>query len=91
MNEVVIMTLSERKELIDTLAIIYISEKENSRVWGREQSSGYYIALGKLQGACMAFRLDFTETEKCLVVTTRSERNIVTKIDFEPRIYKEGE
>jgi len=74
------MTTSERKELIDTLATIYIAEKRNSQVYGRDESRGYYIALGKLQGACMALNLNFSETEDGLLVFTNGQKKIVTII-----------
>jgi len=74
------MTISERKELMDTLATIYITEKRNSQVYEREESRGYYIALGKLQGACMALNLDFHETNKGLAIFTRSRRKIIVNI-----------
>lgn len=76
------MTIFERKEFMDSLVTIYIAEKENSQVQGREESSGYYIALGRLQGACMALKLDFDETEDGLTIFTGSRRKIVTKIDL---------
>ena len=79
------MTTSERDELIYSLAIDYIAEKENCQVFLREKSSGYYIALGKLSGACMVLNLDFTESEDDLTVFTNIQRKIVIKIEKENR------
>jgi len=75
------MKTSERKEFMDALATNYISEKVNSQVHGREQSREYYIALGKLSGACMALKLDYTETDKDLTIFTIERRNFITKVN----------
>lgn len=74
------MTTSERKELIEALAQIYLCEKANNKVYQRESSQGYSIALGKLQGACMALKLDFEETKDSLSVFTRGKKKIITKV-----------
>lgn len=77
------MTASEKKELVDTLAQNYISEKENDKVWQREKSSGHLLSLGKLLGVCTAFQFDVEETNKTLTIFTRSKRKIITKIILE--------
>ncbi|WP_232698616.1 hypothetical protein [Brevibacillus daliensis] len=76
------MTSSERKVLLDALALNYLIEKENSRVWQREKSSSYSKAQGELQGACMALNLDFEEQDGTLTIYTRNRRKIVAKVDL---------
>lgn len=70
-----------RKELLNALAFNYLREKENNMVFDRENSQGYLIALGKLQGACMALNLDFEETDKGITIVTQNRRKIVTSIE----------
>lgn len=74
------MNKRERKELMDALATNYLCEKRNNHVWQRENSVGYSIAFGKLQGACMALNLEFEENEKGVFVLTRNRRNVITTI-----------
>ena len=71
----------DRKELLEALALNYIVTKENNIVFEREDSNSYAIALGKLQGACMALNLDFEETERDLTIVTQSRRKVIAKID----------
>lgn len=64
------MNVRDRTEIIQTLAITYLREKEDSKVWQRDDSRGCLLALGKLQGACIALGLDFEELETGIVVFT---------------------
>lgn len=77
------MTASERKELIYTLALNYLLEKENKKVWQREDNIGFTMARGKLTGACMAFELDYEEAENSLTIFTRGKKKVVTKVIIE--------
>jgi hypothetical protein len=75
------MKARERKELLDALAMNYLGEKRNNQVFGRENSQGYSIALGKLLGACMALNLDFEENDKGINIITQGRRKVVTTIE----------
>jgi predicted hydrocarbon binding protein len=77
------MSELERKELLDILIQKYIDEKNYNKVWQREESTGLTLALGKLLGACMAFKYDFEETENFLTIFTRNKRKIILKIKKE--------
>ncbi|MCT8978288.1 hypothetical protein N4T77_17000 [Clostridium sp. CX1] len=76
------MTTFEREELMYALAFNYLTEKMNDKVWQRERSQGYSMALGKLQGACMALKLDFSETENSVIVFTANREKLVTKVEI---------
>jgi len=75
------MTTIERKELLEILVLNYLYAKEQNIVFQRENDNSYAIALGKLQGVCMALNLDFEETENNVMVFTNSKKKIVTKIE----------
>jgi hypothetical protein len=77
------MTTLERKHLIDILVQNYIYEKEQNKIWQRERSQAYTLATGKLQGVCMALRLELEETKNCLTIFTASKKKIITKITKE--------
>lgn len=75
------MISSERKDLLNVLTLSYLIEKyKNDRVWQREKSSSYYLALGKLEGACTGFNLEFEESDDTLIVYTRCKRNLVVEV-----------
>lgn len=71
----------ERKELLTALSINYLNEKENDRAWQRERSTSHVMALGKLQGACMALNLDFEESNKGICIVTQIRRKVITTIE----------
>lgn len=75
------MDIRDRKDFMNSLIIDYIKEREINKVWQRENSSGYSIAIGKLQGACMALSLDYTETEDKITLFTASKKKIITVIN----------
>jgi len=77
---VISITIIERKQLIDDLIYNYLSEKANNKVHQRERSQGLSMALGKLIGVCMAFKLDIEETKESVTILTREKKKIVTKI-----------
>lgn len=76
------MGANDRVEILQTLAITYLREKENSKVWHKDHSRGCLLALGKLQGACMAFDLDFEEVETGIVIFTRNRRKTVVNVEL---------
>lgn len=71
-----------RQELVKVLAQNYLSEKENDKVWQREHSTSYMLALGKLQGACMALNLDFEENQKGISIVTQCRRKVIATIEL---------
>lgn len=75
------MNAMEREELLYLLVSNYFYEKENNIVWQRENSTGFSIALGKLQGACMALNLDFEEKENEIVLFTQTSRKVVMTVE----------
>ncbi|MDC0764275.1 hypothetical protein POF51_26500 [Brevibacillus sp. AG] len=76
------MTSSERKQLLDDLAIDFLIEKEKNIVWGREPSESYTFTKGKLVGACTALGLNFEESDGILTIFTRERRKIVTQVEI---------
>lgn len=76
------MNVRERAEMMQTLAITYLREKELSKVWQRDDSRSCLLSSGKLQGACMALDLDFEESDKGIVIFTRSRRKSVVSVSL---------
>ena len=76
------MTATERNELIRSLIYDYWANKVNDKVWEREKSSLYYMSLGKLLGALMAFRLDMEEDEKGITIRTQDSNRTVLRYEF---------
>lgn len=73
----------EREKLLVALAFNYLREKENDIVWQRERSTSHAIALGKLQGACMALNLDYEENVEGISIVTQSRRKVIATVKSE--------
>lgn len=71
----------ERKELLTALAINYLAEKEQDRVYQREISTPHAMALGKFLGACMVLNLDFEENEKGITIVTHIKRKVIAMVE----------
>ncbi|MFB5759039.1 hypothetical protein [Paenibacillus medicaginis] len=67
------MKLYEKKELLEVLAQDYIYEKEQNKVWQREDGFYYGIALGKLLGACTAFKYELNVSNDVIKIYNRKQ------------------
>ncbi len=76
-----VLTVEDRKSLLEALVQNYLSEQENNKVQQRENSDGYSIALGKLIGACMALNLELEETDKAINILTRNRKKMIVKLE----------
>lgn len=75
------MKIQERKELLYILIQDYLYHKDWDKGWQKEASPSHMIALGKLQGVCMALNLDFKETEKEFIVYIKDKRKVIIKVE----------
>lgn len=74
------MDAKDRNELLRILIKDYIYYKEQSKVFQREEPSNYYIALGKLNGFCMALDLDIGEDNTSVWIETREQKKVIVKV-----------
>lgn len=69
--------LLECNDLIEILINNYLYEKENDRVWHREDTFACGIALGKLMGFCMAFEYEIDFQPELITVSSKKGRIIL--------------
>lgn len=62
----------DKKDLIESCLNQYLGEKENNKVYGRENSEAYTYAKGKLIGVLTAFELDMVESSSHISVQARN-------------------
>ena len=65
------MNVRMRNNLLHDLILNYVLDKNRNKVWLSENDSSYMHSLGMLQGALMAFQLDFNETEDAVNIVTQ--------------------
>ena len=75
------MKQEERNDIMFALIQAYLYAKESSKVWGREIDNSYSYARGRLSGACMAFELDYEETELHITMFTQKSQKAVLIYD----------
>lgn len=62
----------ERNECLYSLVYQYIAEKNQNKVYGRENSSALEYAKGKLVGFCMAYEYNINEVQNFIQIESKT-------------------
>ncbi|WP_220687696.1 hypothetical protein [Paenibacillus lautus] len=60
--------MTGKREFVEVLARDYLYEREQNKVWQKENGFSYGLALGKLLGTCTAFEYEVNETTENLEI-----------------------
>lgn len=63
---------TERNECLYSLVYQYVAEKNQNKVYGRENSSALEYAKGKLVGFCMAYEYNINEVQNFIQIESKT-------------------
>lgn len=68
------LSAKERNECLYVLVYQYIAEKNQNKVYCRENSSAFEYAKGKLVGFCTAYEYNINEVQNFIQIESKSGR-----------------
>ena len=71
------LSTKERNECLYSLVYQYIAEKNQNKVYGRENSSALEYAKGKLVGFCTAYKYNINEVQNSIQIESESGRTLL--------------